>query len=336
MVFWFLFIFSFLFLYVFQTRTGNLFLDIPNQRSMHQKPVKRAGGLVFTLIFLVGVFYFYLEKRIDSFYFQFIFSGVLFFLLLGIADDVWNLSFKKKAVLELSFLFGLLYLFNLPNKITIFQVDLPHAISLILFVLYMFFTINLCNFMDGLDLYLSVSFIIFSVNLYASDLNVSSTYLFILLVYIICILPFLYFNFPNAKMFMGDSGSLPIGFMVACFPLFLEDKFHGELSLAPIMLPMFWVDGVYTIFIRLKRKQNIFLAHREHLYQKIQIKFFTKIQTLLTFLYFNFLPSFLFVIHAFGIIKSFWFTYFLIFFVSHIVYFYLYFLVRKNLHNQSL
>lgn len=331
-----LFLLSLLGLYLFYTNSGKIFLDIPNQRSMHHKPVKRAGGLVFTFAFLVGVYYFHLGKQIDSFSFQFVFFGVLFFLLLGTADDLWNLSFKKKAVLELIFLFSLLHFLDLPKKITIFQIRIPESISLILFVVYMFFTINLCNFMDGLDLYLSVSFIIFLINLYSSDLKISSTYLFILLIYVVSILPFLYFNSPNAKMFMGDSGSLPIGFMVASFPLFLEEELSGELSLAPVMLPMFWVDGVYTILIRLKRKQNIFLAHREHLYQKIQIKFFTKIQTILTFLYFNFLPSFLFVIHAFGIIKNFWVAYFLIFFISHIAYFYLYFLVRKNFHNQSL
>ena len=330
------FLISFLGLYIFQNQTGNLFLDIPNQRSMHHKPVKRGGGIVFNFIFILGLFYFYFSNKIDFFIFEFIFLGVLFFLVLGIVDDGLNLNSKVKSILELVFLFGFFYFSDVSKELQIFQIAIPKPISLILIVIYIFFTINLCNFMDGLDLYLGVSFVLFVINLYASNINISQNYFLLLLLYVACILPFLYFNYPNAKMFMGDSGSLPIGFVIAVFPLFLEGKFQGEISLAPIMLPMFWVDGVYTILIRLRRKQNIFLAHKEHLYQKVQIKFFNKIQTILTFLYFNFLPSFLFVLHAFGIIKSFWISYVLIFFISHFFYFYLYFLVRKNLKNQRI
>lgn len=326
-----LFLISLFGLYIFKNYTGKLFLDIPNQRSMHKQPVKRAGGLVFSLVFLISLVYYSKQNKMETLQFYFLGSGVCFFWLLGLADDLWNLSFKWKAPLEILFLSLLFYFSGISFEIKIFQFLITKPFSWVILIVYIFFTVNLCNFMDGLDLYLSVSFIIFAINLYSTDFKISSVYLQAVWLYVTCLLPFLYFNFPNAKMFMGDSGSLPIGFMVAVFPFFIEDRFHGELSLAPFMLPMFWVDGVYTILIRIKRKQNVFLAHKEHLYQKIQIQLLTKKQTILTFLYFNFLPAFLLVIHSFGIIKNFWIVYFFIFLITHVVYFYLYFLVQAKL-----
>jgi UDP-N-acetylmuramyl pentapeptide phosphotransferase/UDP-N-acetylglucosamine-1-phosphate transferase len=146
--------------------------------------------------------------------------------------------------------------------------------------------------MDGLDLYLSLTFIITLLNLYFILNYQINEFLFIYLLLLSCMSAFFYYNFPNAKMFMGDSGSLPLGFMISLIPLYLStEKIKPDLFNILILIPVFCIDGIFTLIKRFFEKKNIFSAHREHLYQRIQIeKNWSKKKTLFIFSSLNIIP----------------------------------------------
>lgn len=300
---------------------GNLFQDIPNHRSMHTAPTKKSAGFWFSSVFLLALVYSFYTEQIQLHSFVIFFSGISFFTILGLVDDIYHLSSKRKLYLEVPFLLVLLYFFPLPFQMFGWDFGNHWIINSIISTVYILFVLNICNFMDGLDSYLTGSFFIFILNLLIFEVSLSEDFLYLLFLYSLCILPFLYFNLPNAKLFMGDAGSLPIGFTIAIAPFFIKGDLSGDISVAPLLIPVFWIDGFYTIIIRLFQKKNILEAHREHLYQRIQLSFLGKRSTLLLFLFQNSLPILFFLCFQKGFIQSYFMLYLLIFLFSHILYF---------------
>jgi UDP-N-acetylmuramyl pentapeptide phosphotransferase/UDP-N-acetylglucosamine-1-phosphate transferase len=275
---------------------------------MHSEPIKRSAGFVFFLIFgFVLLFSAYKNKENPEFILLFAFI-TLVLSVLGLVDDLFNLSSKLKLGIELGFIF--LLTFYLPEKFTIFSFLIPNFFYLdkLLLTVYIVFIINLTNFMDGLDFYLSLTFIITLLNIYFLLNMQINEFLTIYLVLLFCMSAFLYYNFPNAKMFMGDSGSLPLGLMISLMPLFLStEKIFPDLQNILILIPVFCVDGIFTLLKRFMEKKNIFSAHREHLYQRIQIeKKWSKKKTLWIFSSLNMIP-----IINFNILSS-YFSFFIV------------------------
>jgi len=292
MIFCFSALLSILFLKLFHFLPIPKLEDIPNHRSMHAEPIKRSAGFVFFLLFGSVIFYSaYSNKEPLHQAILFVFSTFLLSSL-GLFDDLFNLSSKFKLAFELGFIFFLT--FYLPYDFTIFSFFIPDFFYLdkILLTIYIVFIINLTNFMDGLDLYLSLTFIITLLNLYFILNYQINEFLFIYLLLLSSMFAFFYYNFPNAKMFMGDSGSLPLGLMISLIPLYLNtEKIKPDLLNIFNLIPVFCIDGVFTLFKRFLENKNIFSAHREHLYQRIQIeKNWSKKKTLFIFSSLNIIP----------------------------------------------
>ena len=263
---------SFLVLNIFQKMNLPSFADVPNSRSMHSKPIKKSGGFFFFLIFWSFLFINILEENIFYSEYVFLFFSSLFFSILGLIDDLKNLSSKLKLIIELFFVSLILYIF--PHKFSIFLFKFNSSLILdnIILTIFIVFITNLTNFMDGLDLYLSLTYIFFLLNFSFIGNYKSSTYTDIYIILLLAMSGFFYFNFPNAKMFMGDSGSLPIGFLISISPLDLEvERFSNDLISIFTLIPVFLLDGIYTIIKRGLNKENIFTAHRDHIYQRVQL-----------------------------------------------------------------
>jgi len=246
-------------------------LDVPNHRSMHDYPTKKSAGLVFMGLFMISLFYVQIYSKDGSFsLLSQTLPGLMVCLLIGFLDDRYNFSSRRKLFFEILFFIPYVYLFFPDYQVFGFTLPLPHIVFSIVLAGYIIFVTNLCNFMDGLDLYLSLS-ILSSIGIYFSILHPNPNQAITVLLLVTSILSFLYFNFPPARLFMGDTGSLPLGYMVAILP-FLNGNEIPDLSYGFLLIPVFWIDGVFTILIRLKKKENIFRAHREHLYQKITLQ----------------------------------------------------------------
>jgi UDP-N-acetylmuramyl pentapeptide phosphotransferase/UDP-N-acetylglucosamine-1-phosphate transferase len=130
---------------------------------------------------------------------------------------------------------------------------------------------------------------------------------------------------------MGDSGSLPIGFLFAVAPFFAT-SYAFEFSLGPVLLPIFWIDGVFTLIQRIIAKKNILTAHKEHLYQKVQGVLLTKKQTISVFIFLNLLGGLPYYILQKNSILALGIT----IAINLGVYFAIYYLYKKKLNASSI
>ncbi|PJZ43303.1 sugar phosphotransferase [Leptospira kmetyi] len=303
--------------------------DVSNERSMHVGTTKKSGGIwIFLGVFSIALVWFggfenAEEKTI------FFFAGLLFFFVIGLADDLLSLGAGIRLLLEIVFL--IFFFLYVPVNFTLlgFKLDAIPGLSTAVLIVYVLFVVNVCNFMDGLDTYL-VSHFLLGVLAFPFLFH---SYLPTFYIWICAgLFGFLIFNLPKAHLFLGDSGSLPLGYAIAVLPLLYIDEKNWvrfEISSAFFLLPVFFVDGVITILLRLKDGENILKAHRRHLYQLVAVKTPRKGLVSIAFTLGNLPAMFFFGLHrAAGIPGS------VVFWICLGVYAVLYFIgflkVRKN------
>ena len=236
-------------------------IDKPNERSSHQQVTIRGGGIVFPIAFLV----FGLERIVASNSIlkpenYLVFGiGLLAICTISFIDDIIDLSSKIRLVFHFIAVTLLLYF------VDAFQ-TIPLWIIPVLYVLVIGI-LNAYNFMDGINgmtgLYsLVVLGSLFYVNHYVISFTEEN---FIIFPMLSCIV-FLFFNFrKKAKCFMGDIGSIGIGFWILALIGVLIVKTQ-ELKYI-FFLTVYGTEVILTILERIGLKENIFEAHRRHLYQ---------------------------------------------------------------------
>lgn len=235
-------------------RVANRFniIDKPNQRSSHTEVTLRGGGIIFWFSALI-----YFLKHTENNHF--FFTGITLVSLISFWDDIQNLSNKIRIsihFLAITLIFFDLELFHL---IPIWGVVIAYVMAIGL--------INAYNFMDGINgitgLY---TLVVMGALLYVNTNIQLFTDSDFIKYAIIASLVFLFFNYrKKAKCFAGDIGSIAISFWVIY--LVLKLILETESLIWILFLSVYGVDTVCTILHRLYLKQNIFEAHRLHLYQ---------------------------------------------------------------------
>lgn len=236
-----------------------------NARSNHTIPARQIGGLALvpTILILLGVFHSFTGLRGSTVVLLEV-SGWLLWLT-GLLDDRYDISVRLRLSVQL--LGAVLGVAALGNDFQPFTF-LPFWLEFCLLVFVMLVWINVTNFMDGLDLMtvsgLGIPVLWIAVFASLGLAGMSAGYLAALIAG--AIMGFAFFNRHPAKVFLGDSGSLPLG-MLSCFTLLL---FAQETSVwLALLLPLYYVlDASTTIIIRLREGENIFEAHSRHAYQK--------------------------------------------------------------------
>jgi Fuc2NAc and GlcNAc transferase len=155
---------------------------------------------------------------------------------------------------------------------------LPDSISKILIFLFLAVfitaTTNIYNFMDGINGIAAVTgitgFILFAVFLALYNMPYNN-YLFSISLMCAC-LGFLPFNMPKAKIFMGDTGSILLGFVFSSMIVSFSKSFTDFICLSSFLFP-FYSDEVTTMYIRLRNRENLLHPHRQHLYQLLANEF---------------------------------------------------------------
>lgn len=241
-------------------------IDKPNHRSAHTEITLRGGGIIFPIAFL-----FFLGQEIHFNTYQFslntqkvpnfwIFgTGLLTICIISFIDDVMDLSTKIRLLFHVIAVTLLLFFLN-----AFYLVDwwvIPLCYILIIGIL------NAYNFMDGINgmsgLY---SLVVLGSLLYVNEYLVEFVAKDFIVYPILASVVFLFFNFrKKAKCFLGDIGSMGIAFWVIALLTLLiikTEQFKWILFLA-----VYGVETILTIIERLKLKENIFDAHRRHLYQ---------------------------------------------------------------------
>ena len=236
-------------------------IDKPNHRSAHTEITLRGGGVIFPIAFLLyAASYFFRENSILSPQNYLIFGiGLLAICTISFIDDILDLSSKIRLVFHFLSVSLLLYFINAFQLLPIWAI--PFLYILIIGIL------NAYNFMDGINgitgLY---SMVILGSLLYVNQYVIEFTDINFIIYPLIACLVFLFFNFrKKAKCFMGDVGSMGIVFWIIALIGLLILKTENFKYL--FFLTIYGVDVVFTILERLKLKENIFEAHRRHLYQ---------------------------------------------------------------------
>lgn len=254
-------------------------LDIPNERSSHTQPTPRGGGLGFIISFAIASaigaalpIYWPQLYNINQASAQILerFQGTSLMWLsliplaiIGTIDDRHNVSAALRYLVQLTAASIAIACFGpFPQPWLTGLGIAGTAIAIVLSVIAMTALINFYNFMDGLDgLVAGVT---------AVQLGFLGIYLNLPIFWLLvaALLGFLWWNWSPAKIFMGDAGSTVLGATVTICLLNSSDPLQAWSALA-ITLPLIG-DAIYTLSRRLLRRENIFKAHRSHLYQRLQ------------------------------------------------------------------
>lgn len=236
-------------------------IDKPNHRSAHTEVTLRGGGIIFPLAFLLflGSLSFYHDSNGPTQNYYIFGIGLLTICTISFIDDVMDLSSKIRLVFHFLAVTLLLYFLGVFTLLPIWL--LPVLYILVIGIL------NAYNFMDGINgmtgLY---SLVILGSLLYINQNIVVYTDSNFIIYPILASFVFLFFNFrKKAKCFMGDIGSMGIAFWVLALLGLLMIKTQNFKYI--LFLTIYGTDVVLTILERIKLKENIFEAHRRHLYQ---------------------------------------------------------------------
>lgn len=268
---------------------ANNIIDIPNSRSAHVEPIVRGGGIVFAgawlLVFLLGtLFRIFPEWMLTS-----LWPGAFLMMSIGMLDDKYSLSAKFRLLAQLLAATWLVWSVGEAHILQVisrnfFTITADVSITIVAIV----WSINLYNFMDGSDglAGLEAIFVLGAAALY---FYVSTHYELSFLLASLCafLAGFLLWNWPPAKLFMGDAGSCFLGYVVAGFILVLHNVYQVSLIPCLIIYSLFVFDTTVTVLRRFCRGEKCYQAHNLHAYQRVKKNNYSSKFLLLNVLVFN-------------------------------------------------
>lgn len=273
----------------------NLFDEI-DERKVHTKQIPRLGGVSFplivilTLLLVTGVRYVYgngvdQPDTINVFLeFTFLICGMMLLFMVGIADDLIGVGYRSKLVTQILaacfFPVSGLYISNLGGLFNIYEIS-PY-IGMPLTVFFVVYVTNAINLIDGIDglasgiagIALTVAGVFFLVE---------GVWMYALLSFIVLglLIPFFHFNvFGNPdrcqKLFMGDTGSLTLGYLISFLMIHfctvipgtevVADKSIIIVMISAMIVPCF--DVIRVVLVRLRNKKSPFQPDRNHIHHK--------------------------------------------------------------------
>ena len=259
-------------------------LDVPNDRSSHRMPVPRLGGAAFVPIILIALILFRPEGGAGGLYWAVI-SGAAGLYVVSLADDLRPLSTGIRFGIQFAVAGLVLWAAFAPLQLLAAAWPggpavwlQPGAIGYWLLALWIVGLVNVTNFMDGIDGIAGLQALVagFAWLVVGTVLSLPAVQLVGGLASASA-LGFLTLNWHPARIFMGDAGSTVFGFLFATLPFLATVEGRGRLELVrslavgAILVWPFLADGIFTFLRRVKHRENVFQAHRTHLYQRLVI-----------------------------------------------------------------
>ncbi|MFI3197119.1 MAG: glycosyltransferase family 4 protein [Methylococcaceae bacterium] len=252
-------------------------LDMPNARSSHSVPTPRGGGLSIVMVFLLGLpVLSALGVLATNTLWALVGAGV-WVALVGFLDDHGHIPARWRLLAHfIGAAWGLYGLgglpplvFSLPTSLDVYSIDLGWA-GQILGLFYLVWLLNLYNFMDGIDGLASIEAITVCLGgalLYLLGSETGGLWVTPVLL-AMTVAGFLFWNFPPARIFMGDAGSGFLGMVLGLFSIqaaWIAPQFFWSWL---ILLGVFIVDASWTLARRFLNGEKVYEAHRSHAYQK--------------------------------------------------------------------
>ena len=227
-------------------------IDRPNERSSHTRITLRGGGILFYFgVLLYGLFF--------GFAYPWFFAGLTLISAISFADDVRSVPNRMRLFVHFVSMLLLFYQLGLFSGVPFWY--------LLIALVFCTGIINAYNFMDGINgITGGYSLAVLLALIYINRIQTAYLEPAFLYAVFLSVLVFNLFNFrTRAKCFAGDVGSVSIAFILvfALGRLILQT---GDLTYI-VLLAVYGVDSILTIIHRLLLKENIFRAHRKHLYQ---------------------------------------------------------------------
>ena len=246
-------------------------LDLPNDRSSHARPTPRGGGLaiVITLVLTVaGLFWAgFLPRQLAL-----ALVAVLPLAAIGFVDDHGHVPARWRFLVQLiAAVWALGWIGGMQSVEVAGEVYPLGWLGDVAAVLFMIWMLNLFNFMDGIDGIAGVETVTVAlsaallVGFGAGQAWPAEMWVSLALAAATC--GFLVWNWPPAKIFMGDVGSGVLGFVLALLALWSAHQHSLGLAVWLILAAVFLVDATLTLLIRVVRGERWYEAHRSHAYQ---------------------------------------------------------------------
>ena len=255
--------------------------DTPDERKLHHRVVPRTGGVAIVIAFLVPILGIALTEASvgqtvykQLHYVTGIIVGSMLIMGVGLLDDLRGLGAKKKFLLQL-----LIATFAFAVGFRIENVSLPFLGSLemgmfsyLVTVVWIVGIINAINLIDGLDgLAGGIAFFVLIFNFVIGYMNHSVLVCLIAAALAGAILGFLFYNFNPASIFMGDAGSMFIGYVLALGAINSGQKYSTTVALlTPIIamgIPI--MDTLFSIARRFLERRSMFSADRGHIHHRL-------------------------------------------------------------------
>ncbi|PNA24661.1 glycosyl transferase [Pseudomonas sp. GW531-E2] len=244
-------------------------IDVPNARSSHSVPTPRGGGVAIVLAFLAALPVAYGLDLISTGLLIGSLGGCGLVAVIGFLDDHGHIAARWRLLGHFSAACWVLFWLGNAPKLVILGATLD--ISLVTYVLaafYIVWMLNLYNFMDGIDGLASLQAI--TVCLGACVIYVAcgaSSMVWAPALLALAVAGFLFWNFPPARILMGDAGSGFLGIQLALLSLHAANGDPVLLWSWIILMGVFIVDATFTLARRLLRGDKVYEAHRSHAYQ---------------------------------------------------------------------
>jgi len=245
-------------------------MDHPNERSLHSIPVPRAGGVAILVAFFIGNLL--LIPLLGTTLSLFLILASLLIALVSFLDDCYSLSAGLRFIVHFCAAFLLVW-----NGFTLESLELPgwswhwhDFVAMLLSCCFIVWLINLYNFMDGMDGFAAgmaiIGFSCFAVLGWQAE---DQLFMSASLIVVAGVAGFLLFNFPPAKIFMGDSGASTLGFLVAAYSLWASVEEIFPIWVALMVFSPFIVDATVTLVRRALAGERVWEAHKSHFYQRL-------------------------------------------------------------------
>lgn len=250
-------------------------LDIPNERSSHSEPTPRGGGIVIAAVSLAAyVICSAVSQSAISYGFL---AGAVLIVAVSWIDDVRDLpAFVRISAHTAAAALLLIDRGSYPIFVGAQQTELSTTLEFIVSLLFIVWLVNAYNFMDGIDGIAGVQALAAAAGWSALGVISGEPMIAILgCVVFASSLGFLVFNWQPAKIFMGDAGSAFLGFTFAGIGLLTVPGSGLRIIGLPVACLLVWpfvFDSFYTLIKRFLRREKVWHAHRNHIYQQLVIR----------------------------------------------------------------
>jgi len=246
-------------------------LDHPNERSLHSRPTPRTGGVAIFIALSMAAGLWGLGVGLTSSLYG-LGAGAGLVAALSFLDDRKGLPVSVRLpghlVAAALLVIGGLSLpdFSLPGLAW----HWPEWLGILLSLLFLVWMINLYNFMDGMDGFAAGMAVIgFGTFALLGYLASNTGFVALNLMIVAAVAGFLWFNFPPARIFMGDTGSSLLGLMAGGLSIYGVREGAFPFWVALLVFSPFIVDATVTLLRRLSRGERVWQAHKSHYYQRL-------------------------------------------------------------------